>query len=479
MKSLKYYIVLITMFFCGANLVYANLEITEIMYAPESGADYEWVEILNTGSSSVDLDKYRFFHGETTSGPITLKVGNNTILQSGEYAVVAKSLSDYSWLNTSAVVFSSSVLSLPDSGDNTYIAISGPDKNILNSVTYNTSLGGSKASKSSLSKVDGDWTSGVPTPGEDNQKIDEIDNGEDINEDDSEDITGSSSSSSREIPIILKVTTKIISPKIVLAKIPFSMSALTTTNRGETYIAANYIWNFGDGMTMKTKNSGPIDYLYEYPGEYAITLSYFNSFLDEEATATNKIIIKVIPSEIYISSVGDNIDPFIELENKSNYEIILSDWIITSGNHFFTIPKGTTILPGKKIKFSPKITGFTAEDLNFINITDRNKGIMANYPVMTNKIFKKSTSISSSNKLIPINDSQKDSLIKDTETINLNDLGASVDKAGINIPNETYPILGLSGIIGLGIISFLIIKRNRVDESTDKGIRAKDMTIVE
>jgi hypothetical protein len=230
---------------------------------------------------------------------------------------------------------------------------------------------------------------------------------------------------------------------------------------------------------MKTKNSGPIDYLYEYPGEYAITLSYFNSFLDEEATATNKIIIKVIPSEIYISSVGDNIDPFIELENKSNYEIILSDWIITSGNHFFTIPKGTTILPGKKIKFSPKITGFTAEDLNFINITDRNKGIMANYPVMTNKIFKKSTSISSSNKLIPINDSQKDSLIKDTETINLNDLGASVDKAGINIPNETYPILGLSGIIGLGIISFLIIKRNRVDESTDKGIRAKDMTIVE
>ena len=209
MKSLKYYIVLITMFFCGANLVYANLEITEIMYAPESGADYEWIEILNTGSSSIDLDKYRFFHGETTSGPITLKVGNNTILESGEYAIVAKSLSDYGWLDTSSVVFSSSVLSLPDSGDNTYIAISDPDKNVLNSVTYNTSLGGSKASKSSLSKVDGYWTSGIPTPGESNQKIGEIDNGEYINDDDSGDITGSSSSSSSEIPIILKVSSSL------------------------------------------------------------------------------------------------------------------------------------------------------------------------------------------------------------------------------------------------------------------------------
>lgn len=479
MKSLKYSIVLITMFFCGASLAYANLEITEIMYAPESGADYEWVEILNTGSDSISLDKYRFFHGETTSGPLTLRAGSSASLPPGKYAIIAKSLSDYSWLDTSAIIFSSSVLSLPDSGDNTYIAISDPNKKILDSVTYDTSLGGSKTSKSSLSKIDGEWDAGVPTPGSDNQKISETNNEENVGEDDIENSTGSSSSSSHEIPIILKVTTKIISPKIVLAKIPFSVSALTTTNRGETYIAANYIWNFGDGMTIKTKDSGPIEYLYEYPGEYAVTLSYFDSFLSEEPTTTDKMIIKVIPSEIYISSVGDTLDPFIELENKSNYEIILSGWTITGGNHFFVIPKGTTILPGKKIKFSPKITGFAREDLSSVNITDKNKGIMATYPVVINKIFKKNTSSYSSDKLIPVDNLKENYPTKNKETINLNDLSASVDKARINIPNGAYPVLGLSGIIGIGIISFLLIKRNKDDDSTDKGIRAKDMTIVE
>src|SRR3989344_6142006 len=139
---------LFAVFFCDLNLARADVVINEIMYAPVGGSNYEWVEVYNSGSDSVDLSGWRFFHSESTSGPLTLRNGDSAILQSGGYAVIAKNpsvVTSYDWLNFSGMIFSASSLSLPDSGDNTYIAVaSDANKTISNSVTYDTSLGGSK-----------------------------------------------------------------------------------------------------------------------------------------------------------------------------------------------------------------------------------------------------------------------------------------------------------------------------------------------
>lgn len=494
-KKIKYYIILLIVFFSWVSSANASLEITEIMYMPENGSSYEWVEIYNNGSTPIDLNKYRFFHGET-SGPITLKSGTTTVLQPSKYAIIAKSLtSGYSWLDFSGSIFSAGTLSLPDSSSgeyNTYIAISDVDENIINDVTYDTSKGGSKISKSSLSKIDGEWQSGIPTPGVDNQELDNSSGDEDTtnstnnNTDNTSTSTGSSilgSSSTKEDPVVLKITTKIISPKIVVAGIPFSLSSLTTTNRGETYAVGKFVWNFGDGMVREIGKSSPFDYVYEYPGEYALTLSYFNSYFSKGADATDRIIVKVIPSEIFISSVGSEIDPFIELENKSNYEIILSNWVVTAGMHYFVIPEGTTLLPSKKMKLSPKITGFVSEDIKSVIITNPSKEIVATYPTEIKKPTQKNTSVyaiaqnnvSSANK-----NSQDDPLSKNSQVINLNDLGASTGESGVNIPNSAYPLIGLFVIIGLGITSFLLIKRRKNDNAyVEKEIRAEDMTIIE
>ncbi len=167
---MKYYLFIIIVFFSLVRLAQAEIEITEIMYAPIAGATYEWVEIYNNGLDSIDLNKYRFFHGQTNSGPISIKIGDTTILQPSKYAIIAKSLDDYSWLIFKDMIFSSSVLSLPDKIGNTYIAISDPDKNIIESLTYNPGNGGSKNSKTSLSKISGVWVSGIPTPGAQNIK---------------------------------------------------------------------------------------------------------------------------------------------------------------------------------------------------------------------------------------------------------------------------------------------------------------------
>ncbi len=490
--KLKYYIIVFIIFFSWANLAYANLEITEIMYSPEGGSDYEWIEVYNNGTTSVDLNKYRFFHGEN-SGPITLKIGESTILQSSKYAVIAKSQTDYNWLEFFDMVFSASVLSLPDSGDNTYIAISDSNKTIIDDVTYDISKGGSKASKSSLSKIDGEWVSGIPTPGKTNQSASSLSDNNETTADtiDTGDINTttansgsntSSSSTSKEKQDILKITTKIISPKIVLAGIPFSFSSLTTTNRGEIYAVGRFVWNFGDGMVVEVKEDGPFKYVYEYPGEYLLSLSYFDSYFSKEPDATNKMVIKVIPSEVYISSVGDDTDPFIEIENKSNYDISLSDWVITAQSHYFIIPVGTTLLAGNKIKFSSRITGFISEDIKSVFIMNPNKEIVASYPIEIKKPIQKNPTIKNfiNNNSDTYIKEKEDTLFKDSQIINLNDLAASASGSEFELPKSTYPFIGLIVIIGIGITSFLLIKRKeKIEDYEDKEIRPEDMTIIE
>lgn len=474
------------MFFSFANLADASLEITEIMYSPESGADYEWVEIYNNGTTSIDLTKYRFFHGETNSGPLTLKNGENTILSPSNYAIIAKSFTDYSWIDFSGMIFSSSILSLPDSGDNTYIAISDPDKNIIDYILYDISLGGSKISKSSLSKINSEWQSGVPTPGKTNKSV----NNTNQNNTEQEEIANTNysnpvnknSETTKKETEILKITTKILSPKIVVAGIPFSFSSLTTTNRGNTYAVGRFVWNFGDGRVSEVKVPGPFEYTYEYPGEYSMTLSYFDNNFTKQPDATNRIIIKVIPAEIFINSVGDNINPFIELENKSNYEITLSNWIITAGSHYFVIPEGTTLLPGKKIKLSPKITGFTGDDIKSVSIMNTNKELIATYPVEIKIPIQKNLPLSktTNNKTNNYNNKNEDSLLKDSNIINLNELAASAAGPNVDVSKSTYAFIGLVLIIGIGIASFLLIKRKeKISDYMENDIRPEDMTIIE
>ena len=144
-------------------MAYADLIVNEIMYAPVTGSDYEWVEIFNSGNSAIDLNNYRFFHGETNSGPLTLRNGTTSVLQPSAYAIITKSQTNYSWLNFSGMILSASTLSLPDSGDNIFIAISDPNKVIFDSIKYDPSLGGSKESGNSLSKINNVWIGAAPT----------------------------------------------------------------------------------------------------------------------------------------------------------------------------------------------------------------------------------------------------------------------------------------------------------------------------
>ena len=459
-KIIKHYIILLVVFFSWINLAHANVIINEFVSSPTDGI--EWIELLNTTGSPIVLNGWKLVDGnDKVTDDLIL---NGTISANG-FIVFENSKS---WLNN----------------DGDTIILKDNSSNTIDSVIYGTDgIIKAPAKDKSGVLISGKWitnqdpTKNLPNSDSSNNSLDE-------NTSDTTDENIDPTPLVKNNPEILKITTKIISPKIITAGIPFLLSSLTTTNRGETYTVGNFVWNFGDGMVRKVGDSSSFEYIYEYPGEYALTLSYFDSTFSQIADATNRITIKVIPSEIFISSVGSASDPYIEIENKSSSEIILSNWIVTAGTHYFIIPEETTLLPNKKIKLSPKITGFVGGDIGSVVITDPNKEITATYPPEIKKLTPRVSSTSLTTPYInPIqgdNSLPDNSLPQDSQVINLNDLGASAGESGPNIPKSIYPIIGLLVVIGIGVASFLLIKKkNSVEDYIEKGIRAEDMTIVE
>jgi len=481
-------------FLGGFNVAHAGLEINEIMYAPENGSNYEWVEIFNNSSKSVDLNSHRFFHGENSS-PISLKVGNSAILEPSKYAIIARSMSDYSWLNTSSPIFSSTSLSLSDDSSkyNTYIAISDADKNILDDITYDTSKGGSKISKTSLSKINGDWQGSKPTPGERN--IEEVESSteesESSNDSNSNNISNSVSSDNSTVlkykPEVYKITTKIISPKVVTATLPFLISSLTTTNKKETLAVGKYVWNFGDGTSAEMQSQKEFEHIYNYPGEYVMSLSFFDNHFNKLPDATSRLIIKVISPDIIISSVGQDLDSFVEFENKADSEIDISGFIIKGVSHNFVIPNGTIILSNHKLIFSAKTTGFNHYDISLITVTNSAGEFIAKYPIIKEPLVSKnkiSNSISSFVSKFSSDDKIDDnSDISSSSVINLNDLAASA--GNIRTPEVSklaYSLLGLVGIIIIGGAVVYITRKKTIAEVPDyleKEISAEDIKIIE
>lgn len=481
-KTIKRYVVLLIMFIFPVNLICASVYLNEVQISPTGE---RFVELYNSGSTAVDLTNWyiqRKTATGTTFGTLVSKTYfENKTIQEGGYFLISKEN-----LNGSDIVYSS--LTLTESNT---IQLKNSNQVVVDKIGWGevSDCGGTCApnptNERSIQKTSGgDWIISSATPRESNVGVDE-DSDEDNDSYYSDESGYIISKDKKEIPLILKIITKIISPKIVVAGVPFAFESLTTTNRGQTYMVGRFAWNFGDGSGMEVDNAGPFEYVYEYPGEYSMSLSYLDNSFSIIPSAVNKINIKVVPPEVSILGVGDYSNPYVEIENKSNYDILLSGWTVTAGARSFIIPDGTTLLSGKSIKLSPRITGFIGEDIKSVVIISPNKIIYSSYPtVAVKKII---SNINLSNKVSAGNSkavkNEKENIVSSekSQAINLNELGASALDSNANIHNTVYSLIGLLVIIGLGVSSFFIFKKrnNKKGSKVDGKIRAEDITIID
>jgi hypothetical protein len=142
-----------------------GIRIAEIMYNPVGNDDgREWLEIFNTGNSTVNLDGWKFYESGTNHSLKLIQGSAN--LNSGAYAIVAddsaKFLQDYP--QYTGALFDSS-FSLSNTGET--IAVKNGDT-IIDEVSYNSGQG-ANGDGNSLQLVNNEWRPGSPTPGAANQ----------------------------------------------------------------------------------------------------------------------------------------------------------------------------------------------------------------------------------------------------------------------------------------------------------------------
>ena len=367
-------VLLVLISLLGFRTVKADVVIDEVMYAPANGSSSEWVEIYNNGDVAVDLNGWRFFNSQTSSSP--LHSSGSFILEANAYAIITGSDNTESY---SCQQFTASSFSLPDDSSKyqTYKGIySDSEKTIGNSVVYDTSLGGSKESGTSLSKIDGTWESGIPTPGKQNQ-VSNNDTGNNSSDNESSSSNSSSNNNSSDNTNTNTNTTK---TKVKVAEIPTMKAKVLTDNvafagepleinssilgySNEKIVLGKLYWNFGDGSSQEQINKfDKFTHTYLYPGEYVLSLEYYPNNSATAPDVINKVTIKVVPLTVSISKVGDAKDFFIELTNNSAYDMDISKWTLNSFNKNFLFPKNSIILAKKTMIVPGKTSGFVLGD---------------------------------------------------------------------------------------------------------------------
>jgi len=470
------YGVLVLIFFLPL-AVSAQVMISEIMYDLEgTDSKREWIEILNTGSESVDLSGWRLFENDTNH-KLSL-IQENGVLPAGMYAIIADNADSFltDWTGFSGVLYDSS-FSLKNTGE--LLEMRDNELNIIDSVTY-ASLSGAAGDGSSLQKVGGDWIAAFPTPGKANEAsvssgesggVPQI-NTEENNTENTVQDNSSAGSSNSSFPVEPQIFAYAGEDRTVIVGADSLFEGQALGLKKEPLLEARYLWNFGNGETGERRR---VLHHYSYPGDYIVILNVSSG----KFAASDRVEIKAVPANVDISNVDSE---FIELWNKGSSELTLSWWRLQAGSDRFTIPENTIVLPKKKIIFSSAVTQLTTNKKtettllypNGVVAYEYKKGgeeevvvIQASFPqpqtetTRTEKIVEKQPPEVAEAEPLPPR-SVVPSLAVDTET----QIAAPTVAQELPQSKSIFTwLLALFGIIGIAVIAAATLKKNsKTDE---------------
>lgn len=352
-------------FLLWAQTASAQVVISEIMYDPkgtDANAGGEWIEIQNNDSAAIDLTKWFFFEADTNH---SITADGAAEIPPGGYAVISRDVDVFKkyFTDFSGKLFKSS-FSLKNDGESIAMKSGNkPTDPIIDSVTYSSEQG-AKDDGNSLQKINGSWISASPTPG----RANEASNSGSAPANTSSDATASSGVAETTVatpataetagsnlwPVEPQMFARIKNPpKVAMVGADALFQGEALGLKKEPLDGARYLWTFGDGGT---KEGESVLYHYNYPGKYVVILNASSG----KYGASARVTIEAIPADVIISSVGTAGDSFVEVYNKTKYELDFSGWRLRAGAKLFTIPKDTIILPGAKIMFPSQYTGFVS-----------------------------------------------------------------------------------------------------------------------
>ncbi len=279
-------------------IVYSDkIIITEIFPNPQGSDDGEFIELLNTGDKSVDLDGWKV--GDTSSRLFTIssKDFSSTLITAQGYFVIEKKISGISLNNT---------------GD--AAKLYQPDGTLVVSIEYGDCQEGK-----SYSYVDGKWGwSDDITPGYPNTLT--IHN---------------------EPPIAFFVVEP-DNPKVG-DEIFFDASGSQDADDDELV----YVWDFGDGQKAEGKKTG---HRFQKQGKYVVRLTITDGKGGEDEIESKVEIIDYDYSDFLIinellpacQGAGEDCE-YIELYNPENRVIKLDGWRLNIKKSNYVFPESAAI----------------------------------------------------------------------------------------------------------------------------------------
>jgi ATP-dependent Zn protease len=230
-------------------------------------------------------------------------------------------------------------------------------------------------------------------------------------------------------------------------------------HKGEKLYSGEYFWNFGDGGSgkMDAFNTQPFSHTYYYPGNYVVSLDYYQTFYTDDSTpdASSQVNIKIIPESISISNVGDANDFFIEITNNTNDSADLSNWVLVSAQKGFKIPRNTIVASKQKIILSPKITNFSIEDENTLKLLDSQGNLIFDYsspPVNQPDQI----SLSGTKPIKTTRTKNQDFTQQEIPTNNLTASAVSSDVANNNSTSNFATIIFIIFLIFIGVMAYAV-----------------------
>ena len=329
--------------------VFAQISITEIMYDAPGGDDgREWVEISNSGPTTVVLSALRLREAETNH-KLAEFFGGAT-LPSGAYAIIANNPEKFKgdFPNFSGVLVDSS-FSLSNAGET--LSIRDGDIN-LDSVSYTTEWG-AKGDGNSLQKINGEWKASSPTPGEANS----LNTNSKVAPTQGENSSASDSSLdvwAESFPVESQIFAHAGKDKKAVAGQTLEFTGKAWGLKNEPLLNAKYGWTFGDGGQAFGIH---VTHTFRHVGSYVVVLNVSSG----EYSASNRLLVIVSEPQIFITQIKNETDGYVEILNLSSNELDLSFWGLKSGGKIFSFPSGTILLSKSKVRFVNSITGLDAE----------------------------------------------------------------------------------------------------------------------
>ena len=329
------------------SLVFANVVINEIAWmgskvdSVDSGKwqYYEWIELFNNGNDAVDLTGWTL----SIIGKKDISL-ENTIPANGYYFIERSGYHAFDSVTADLAI--SFGTGLPNSGATLALkdATGNPVDTVDGSDNWKISGGdiiGNNTTKQTAQRTSSVWITATGTPKTANASVSVP--SEPPPEQPSSTPLGTSqppSSSASYIPPekMPKIKAYAGENKTVTvgASVEFRGQAFGLDD--EPLDNARYLWTFGDGASKEGKN---ITHVYQYPGEYIVSLNVSSG----EYSASDYLLIKAVPNQVFISEIKTGADSFIELENKSKEEIDISGCQLKYNNQTFIFPQSTRIRP--------------------------------------------------------------------------------------------------------------------------------------